>query len=147
MTESKVENWVNTMLDEVSQLEEKKRKAILERCGRSCCSSFDAPAQIEALRKELPENSSIDQIYQAYKNKYYQNSNWLKKDGKVITLEYHSCGCPLVESMNQLNPVLCDCTMGYTKAIFETLFNQHVKVDLKESMLRGSEKCRLVIEL
>ncbi len=33
------------------------------------------------------------------------------------------------------NSYLCNCAIGYTKKIFETLFNRTIEVDLEQSIL------------
>jgi len=45
------------------------------------------------------------------------------------------------------NPYLCNCTVGYSKEIFETLFNSSVKVDLEQSILKGNKICKQVIRV
>ena len=39
------------------------------------------------------------------------------------------------------DPALCDCTFGYSKAVFEKLFGRSVAVDLEQTILRGDSAC------
>ena len=85
-------------------------------------------------------------MFKTYKEKAY-NTSRLYKEGGVIYLEYHKCGCPIVISGEIDNPFFCNCTRGYTKERFENLFGKPVKVELIESILKGDKICKQVITI
>lgn len=44
---------------------------------------------------------------------------------------------PLVKSGGIKDPFFCNCTRGYTKARYETLFDRPVKVEIEKINLNG----------
>ncbi len=63
-------------------------------------------------------------------------------ENNTIHLTYNECGCGMVNEGGVTNPFLCNCTLGYTKAIFEKLFERPLKIELKKSILRGDSVCK-----
>jgi predicted hydrocarbon binding protein len=43
--------------------------------------------------------------------------------------------------------VWCNCSTGYQKEAFETIFGKEIEVSLKESKLSGSKRCVFEINL
>lgn len=139
--------WINTVLENFEKNESSQGLEILESCGRSCFNEAGAIEDIKKLREKVNDPNNIEKLFDTYKKEMYNNSERLKLKDNVIYLEYPSCGCPMVKSNPDMNGYLCNCTKGYSKAQFETLFDQCVEVELKETVLRGSDKCRLEIRL
>ena len=133
-------NWINTILKEVSKLSGNKGVEILNKCGEECSMSSELLKGAVKISKENIEEQDLDTIFNAYKSQYY-NTSRLTKKGNTITLIFEECTCPLVEE-GVSNSYLCNCTVGYTKHIFETLFNRAVTVELKQSILRGDKLCK-----
>ncbi len=60
----------------------------------------------------------------------------------IVTMasdERSECFCPF----NSANTpkVVCNCSLGWQQHTWETFFQKKVKVELKESVLRGGKKC------
>ena len=65
-------------------------------------------------------------------------------DKGVITMasdERTDCFCPLISRFNHTPKVACNCSLGWQKHTWETLLQKKVKVELKESVLRGGKRC------
>ncbi len=133
--------WIKSALSEISLLENEKGKSILEKCGRECAKSHDLSNEAKKIRSGVKDKNDIDLLFNTYKEKAY-NTSRLYKQGNIIYLEYHECGCPIVNSGEISNPFFCHCTRGYTKERFENLFGKPVKVELIKSMLRGDKICK-----
>lgn len=57
-----------------------------------------------------------------------------------------TCPCPLVKT--GLTPSsVCQCSVGMQQRAMSTVFKRPVKVELKESLLRGSNKCSFEVRL
>ncbi len=147
MNENKVQHWIGVALLEISRLEHEQGIRLLENCGRTCAQSHDLADLGKHIRHELDDTNNIDLLFTRYKEKVYDNSPRLYKDGNVIYLEYHACGCPLVNSGKVTDPFFCHCTRGYTKERFETLFETPVHVELIQSILRGDSICQQAITI
>ncbi len=138
--------WIDVVLSEIALLEEKEGKKIIERCGRECAISHDLPKEAKKIRSEIANKADIDLLFKTYKERAY-NTPRLYKEGNIIYLEYHECGCPIVNKGEIKNPFFCNCTRGYTKERFENLFGKSVKVDLLKSILQGDKICKQAITI
>jgi predicted hydrocarbon binding protein len=58
----------------------------------------------------------------------------------------NSCNCPLVKD-KEAPDILCNCSIGTQKKIYESLFGRQVNVKLEKSILRGDERCSFTIKL
>ncbi|MCX6550763.1 MAG: hypothetical protein NTY02_07130 [Acidobacteria bacterium] len=56
------------------------------------------------------------------------------------------CSCPLVDS-KRTPPFFCNCSVGYQKESFETVFGRPVQAALKASKLGGSKRCTFEVTL
>ncbi|MCP4552932.1 MAG: hypothetical protein GY834_13025 [Bacteroidetes bacterium] len=139
--------WINTVLHQMSKIEEIQAITALENCGRECLKSSDSFREIEKLRDEIKDKDNIDLLFDTYKEKIYKNSPCLYKDDTNIYLEYQNCGCGMVTNGGVIDSFLCNCTVGYTKQIFETLFGKPVNVQLLKSILNGDSICKQKISL
>lgn len=65
---------------------------------------------------------------------------------------YLACHCPLAASTilkvsTGVPPTWCYCSAGFEKTLFDTVFGELLEVEVKESVLDGSERCRFSIQL
>ncbi len=144
--DEKITKWINTVLSEIGKLDSKTGKEILYNCGKECSKSFRRFQDAEKTRNEVKDKNNIDELFNTFREKYY-NTTRLYKEGNVIYLEYEQCYCPMVQEGMVNNPFLCNCTIGYTKGVYETLFGKTVEVNLLQSVLRGDEICKQTITI
>lgn len=147
MNDNEAMQWIRVVLSKISLLEDKKGINILEKCGRECAISHGFPDGAKKIRNEIDDKNNIDLLFTRFKEKVYDNSPRLYKEGDIMYLEYHTCACPIVNSGKITNPFFCHCTCGYTKEIFEELFDKFVKVDVLQSILKGDEICKQAITI
>lgn len=57
-----------------------------------------------------------------------------------------SCNCPFVREKDAPE-ILCNCSLGTQKRIYESLYGREVNVTLEKSVLRGDERCSFTIQL
>ncbi len=138
--------WINSVVRQIESIGEDNGKKIIENCGRECASSHELQLEAQEIRESVEDKNDLDLLFKTYKEKAY-NTPRLYKEGNKIYLEYHKCGCPIVGSGKINNTFFCNCTRGYTKARYETLFNRPVKVELLKSILNGDDICLQVISL
>ncbi len=65
---------------------------------------------------------------------------------------YLACHCPLAASTilkegAKVSPTWCYCSAGYEKTLFDNVFGESLEVEVLESVLDGSERCRFAIKL
>jgi predicted hydrocarbon binding protein len=139
--------WLNTILFELGKLDKDHAVPMLEQCGRACGQSHGLPHLSKEIRDKVEDKNDMDKLFALYKQEVYENSPRLYKEFGTIYLEYHACGCPIVKEKAIDNPIFCNCTVGYTKERFETLFNRPVHVELLESIIRGDKRCKQAISI
>ena len=131
---NRIAKWINSILQEVSNLEAHKGVEILHACGRECSKASALLEGALNIRKEVASDD-IEKIFQAFKDEYYNTSRF-SKDGNKITLIVEECTCPMVTE-GVSNSYLCNCTIGYSMQIFETVFGRPVEIKLLKSILKG----------
>jgi len=136
----RITKWINTILQEVSKIDGNKGVGILNACGRECLKGSTLLKGAIKIRNEYQNNENLETVFEAFKEQYYNTSRF-SKNGNIISLIFEECSCPMVkEGVN--NSYLCNCTVGYSVNIFETLFNKPVKVKLLKSILNGDSICK-----
>jgi hypothetical protein len=111
---------------------------ILEKTGRECAKLGQLPVRF----KGDPEG-----YFAAAKKNWGTDFTWDKQKGVVtVAVAEGDCGCPLVDKRR--TPALwCNCSVGYQKEAFETIFGRSVQASLKESKLSGSKRCVFEVTL
>lgn len=123
-----------------SNLEEKTRNKIIESMGMECAGEYS-------------------QYFAKFKNNLKGflgdlQKQWIErvihdKDQKTITLigkKTGDCFCPFVKQ--SVTPGdFCNCSKGWQKKAFETVTGKTVVAEVKESILRGGERCSFVIKM
>ncbi len=138
--EDKITYWINTILQEVSKLDADKGIEILNTCGKECSKASVLLVGAIKIRNKYPDNEDLDTVFEAFKEQYYNTSRF-KKDGNKVTLIFEECTCLMVKK-GVGDSYLCNCTVGYSINIFQTLFNRPVKVELLKSILNGDDICK-----
>jgi predicted hydrocarbon binding protein len=105
---------------------------VLEKTGRECARL----GTLVATFKGNPEG-----YFAAATKAWGTEFVWDKARGVVtIAVAPGPCGCPLVDP-RRTPAVWCNCSVGYQKEAFETVFGKPVQAKLKESKLAGSDRC------
>lgn len=138
-------NWINTVLTELSYLDNGKGIEILNQCGKDCCESSHFYQGAINIRNQHSTEKDDDTLLKEFKSQYY-NTEKLSKNGKSITLIFEECTCPMVKNGVD-NSYLCNCTIGYSKKVFETLFEKEVTIELEKSILKGDSICKQHIKI
>lgn len=106
--------------------------AVLEKTGRECAKL----GSLVAAFKGNPEG-----YFAAATKAWGTEFAWEKERGVVtVTVAPGDCGCPLVDP-RRTPAVWCNCSVGYQKEAFESVFGRMVEAKLKESKLGGSARC------
>jgi hypothetical protein len=111
---------------------------ILEKTGRECAKL----GKLHIKFKNDPEG-----YFAAAKKNWGTDFSWDKPNNKItVAVAEGPCGCPLVDPAR--TPALwCNCSVGYQREAFESIFGKAVQASLKESKLTGSKRCVFEIRL
>ncbi|MCT4600613.1 MAG: DUF6144 family protein [Marinifilaceae bacterium] len=137
--------WINNNLVELSKLKEGTGIEILNNCGKTCCEISDLYKGICEIRNKYVSEANMDTLFNDFKEKYYNSDNFTKIDNTIVLI-FENCTCPLVKK-GVNNSFLCNCTIGYSKRLFERLFDKKVIVNLEKSILRGDSICKQNIKI
>lgn len=111
---------------------------VIEKTGRECAKL----GQLATRFRGAPEG-----YFATAKKAWGTEFSW-DKDRRVITVTVPEgpCGCPMVD--NKRTPAFwCNCSVGYQKETFETIFGGPVQASLVESKLAGAKRCVFRVKL
>ena len=110
---------------------------VLNQLGAKCGEDF-------AIRyKDNPEV-----FFEFIKSMWAESVEYDKEKGivKVNERVRETCNCPFIKE-KEAPAILCNCSLGTQKRIYESLFGRPVDVTLEKSVLRGDERCSFTIQL
>jgi hypothetical protein len=111
---------------------------ILEKTGREC-------ARLGGLAGAF--KGDPDGYFGAARKAWGTDFQWDKEKGVItVAVAEGECGCPLVDG-KRTPRFWCNCSVGYQKESFSTVFGRPVEASLKESKLGGSRRCVFEIAL
>jgi hypothetical protein len=111
---------------------------ILENTGRECSKLGGLASRF----KGDPEG-----YFATARRNWGTEFSWDKEKGIItVAVAEGECGCPLVDS-KRTPPFFCNCSVGYQKESFETVFGRPVQAALKASKLGGSQRCVFEVTL
>jgi hypothetical protein len=124
------------------RMDEKGLNETLFALGTACSSLGDEflkkhRGDLEGFRQAVKQGVSGDNI----------TYDW---DKGVITMaseERADCFCPFISRFSHTPQVACNCSLGWQQHTWETLLQKKVKVELKESVLRGGKRCVFQIQI
>jgi predicted hydrocarbon binding protein len=122
-----------------SRLTEDEFEEIIQALGRECSDSMGLIKKY----KGDPEGY-LDEI----KRSWHEDAVYDKENG-IITVASEKrteCICPLIDTKN-VSEEVCHCSIGWQKQTFETVLQKKVDVKIKESIIRGGERCAFEIKV
>ena len=70
----------------------------------------------------------------------------MRRTDAGIEAAYDRCYCGSVSKTREpISATYCACSCGWYRQLFETLLGTAVEVELLESIIQGSERCRFLI--
>jgi len=117
----------------LARLDEKTVNEILEQLGRYCAS------ELPLIREH---KGDIDGFILDWKKKANETVTYDREKGviNVVGPERDDCFCPLIDC-RYTPKIACNCGLGWHAYTYETLLGKKVKVECKESPLRGGKRC------
>jgi predicted ArsR family transcriptional regulator len=106
---------------------------------------YDCAAHDPDLRKH---KGDIDGFIREYQKQSNDNITYDREKGIITAVgqERSECACPLI-ALNLTSVKACNCTLGYTQRIYETVLGKKVQVELMESVLRGGKRCAVKVRV
>ncbi len=100
----------------------------------------------DCTKKWLKSQYEISNNLNDFVNRVNERSlGWYVKD-EILHTKFFECECPMVQGIEILSSkVWCYCSTGYSKRLFEDVFDCTVDVELLESIKTGSDICLMKI--
>jgi len=132
-------SWVEELLNDLGGASnESMTREIMEKCGTRCVIAHNDLSKIKAVKRKEKNFYELLSLI----NKYLEWCGEWKLKGNIIYAIGKECGCPLVRHrLVKLSPVLCFCSRGWIKTIFEEALDKEVEVHLVRSIGRGDDCC------
>jgi hypothetical protein len=134
-TQDKVNNLLKIINDDFG-IDETDR--IIKSLGCACAKAI--PFIVENKGK-------LDSYFTVLKEKWGEIGEINKDQNEIIlTTPERDCVCPLIKK-GETSSQFCNCSLGWQKFAYETILDKKVEVEILESILRGSRKCKFRIRI
>lgn len=136
-----IHGYLKSLMESLDRtLSEPERVAFQEASGRACAARGGMVDGAKSF------NGDVDKFLAAM-SAHIGDGNAVR-DGRTIRLTYETCFCPFVSDLEEpISPTYCYCTQGWTKAVYEALTGNPVRVSLRAAIKRGDPKCRIEVEI
>jgi hypothetical protein len=137
----KAEWWKDAIISMENEIGIKKTKEILCKCGEKCCGQ----GHRKTVRKKYEESKSIEEFLEKISIK---DVTYELIDKNTIVAEYQRCFCGNVKNATTTfrNLTYCECGTEFNRQYFSAAFQKPVKVELKNSVISGSDTCKYIIK-
>ena len=136
-------NWFKGFEDGIAKLSEEQRETFFRECGRNCvqCGTLQA-------YKDLFEQAAgdLDRFFAIADEQPGVRCETVEKDA-VYNLYFLECTCELHKRGYVSTPLLCECSRQSIIYVLQSLWKDRTfQVTICESILRGSQHCKMRIE-
>ena len=132
-------DWVRSAM---ARLETQFDPAAVKQIRMNCQCGYGMDDKLALLKELLASSSDLEGFADQDKAKAAGLSC---RDGELY-LQFWFCPCPMLADVDRLDSYTwCQCTTGYSKALFEKAFGCEVDVELLKSIKAGDEICLMKI--
>jgi hypothetical protein len=136
-------NWFKGFEDGIAKLSEEQRETFFRECGRNCvqCGTLQ-------VYKDLFEQAAgdLDRFFAIADEQPGVRCETVEKDA-VYNLYFLECTCELHKRGYVSTPLLCECSRQSIIYVLQSLWKDRTfQVTICESILRGSQHCKMRIE-
>jgi len=138
-----VTNWLTDLFEAMdTDLDQDTKVKLMAACGKGCFRRHSFKTDIARDGK-----GDIDKLLKAYAKNF---EVW--REGDLVHVRFgpkvEQCYCPAARYHPiRAHDVHCECTRATHQAIFETALERPVKVEIVESLRRGSKTCHFIAHL
>ena len=131
--------WV---VGSMQRLEDQFDEAAVKRIRMRCQCGYGMDEKLVLLKELMANASSLAEF--ANQEKAHSAGLYYKDGG--LYLQFFFCPCPMLAQVERLKSrAWCECTTGYSKALFERAFGCEADVELIKSIKAGDEICLMKI--
>jgi hypothetical protein len=137
--------WLKTMENLSKSIGKDKLAKVMHACGSKCCGITSRKRAKLCWAQSKTLKDFINNL-----NKHHIGGGRLKLvNNHTITGGYNTCYCGQVKYSEKPFPSdsYCQCSTAWYKQLFETALQKPVKVELKQSIIRGDKTCEFMIRI
>jgi len=147
--------WVKVTITRLDEFADEATCAEIMHGNGVNCAKYNSSV-VKAALKRRDKYDSIEEFIDA-EIKSPQKGTSLERDGEDLILSYlpskyshpMRCFCGLVKSLPEdemLSPTYCLCSVGFVETWWSAVIGRRVNIQLLESAITGSDKCRFRIK-
>lgn len=134
-------DWVNSAM---RRLENQFEYNTVKKVRMNCQCGYGMDKKLTLVKELMSCAASLEELGSLEKAKA---AGLFCRDGELF-LQFDFCPCPMLAEVDKLEKnTWCQCTAGYSKALFEKAFACNVDVELQKSIKAGDDKCLMKIIL
>lgn len=134
-------DWVKSAM---RRLESKFEFGDIKKIRMNCQCGYGMEEKLALVKELMTGATSIEEFTDSERAKA---AGLFCKDGELF-LQFDFCPCPMLAEVDKLETATwCQCTTGYSKALFEKAFACSVDVELLKSIKMGENVCLMKISL
>lgn len=134
-------DWVKAAM---RRLEGKFPSETIKKIRMNCQCGYGMEEKLVLVKELIIGSKSIEELTNSEKAKA---AGLFCKEGDLF-LQFEFCPCPMLAEVAQLETATwCQCTIGYSKVLFEKAFSCDVDVELLKSIKMGDPVCLMKITL
>jgi predicted hydrocarbon binding protein len=127
--------WVKSTM---GRLESCFDKSAVKQIRMNCQCGYGMDEKLELLKELVESSSNLDE----FANQEKAKAAGLSYENGELYLQFPFCPCPMLADVDKLETdTWCQCTTGYSKALFEKAFGCEVDVELLKSIKMGDHIC------
>ncbi len=111
---------------------------------RKDCSCGPSKGHMDNMKKLFANSEGLDEFAKGINKKNIGATSWC--EGEDLFFSYPTCYCSCVKKIDKpLSKTWCYCTLGYTKKMFDYVFDYDTDVELISSVKTGGSSCIIKI--
>ncbi len=132
-------SWVKQTMH---NLESKFDRETVKEIRMGCQCGYGIDEKLALVKELMSTSSNMDEFANSDKAK----AAGLSYKDDTLYLQFHFCPCPMLAEVDRLETdTRCQCTIGYSKVLFEKAFGCAVDVELLKSIKAGGDSCLMKI--
>lgn len=127
--------WVKSAM---SRLESCFDRTAVKKIRMNCQCGYGMDEKLALLKELMDSSTSLEEFANQDKARA---AGLFCRDGELY-LQFPFCPCPMLAEVDKLDTCTwCQCTIGYSKVLFEKAFGCEVDVELLKSIKTGDDMC------
>ncbi|MBW9147337.1 hypothetical protein K2F40_15805 [Clostridium sp. CM028] len=131
--------WVKSTMN---RLESNFDRSTVKQIRMNCQCGYGMDEKLALVQELVASSSNLEE----FANQDKAKAAGLSYTNGELYLQFPFCPCPMLADVNKLNTdTWCQCTVGYSKVLFEKAFGCEVVVELLKSIKMGDDICLMKI--